>query len=233
MIRGALGSRYGISGALGRSVKRESAATSWWLAGGIAAANCIGAYQAKGVADIGTSYVNLANPGTYNLTNGDAPTFDTTYGWYFGGSDWLKTGVIPANNNTWSAIVRLSEISRATRKKSAFGVYSTGYTNKFSIDAVGGSVGTSGFSNGSFKQITTSVTSGVFAVTPTGIFIDGVKTANTFTSNGNLFAQIYIGAQNELSTASAKYIGKMQAVAFYDIDISDYVAGLTTAMNAL
>jgi len=40
----------------------------WWLSGGIAAANCVAAYQPKGAASLEASYVNLANPGTYNLT---------------------------------------------------------------------------------------------------------------------------------------------------------------------
>lgn len=49
--------------------------TQWWLAGGIAAANCVAAYQPKGAADITAAKVNLNNPGTNNaITTG-------TVGW--------------------------------------------------------------------------------------------------------------------------------------------------------
>lgn len=212
----------------------KAADNKWWLAGGIAAANCVAAYQPKGAANLAASYVNLTGNTTYNLTTGDAPTFDTSYGWYFGGSDWLKTAVIPENDLTWSMIIRLSEVSRAAAGKCAAGTYATGYANSFLIMAVGGSTNTTYFANGSGKQITNTATDFVAAVTPTGVFLNGTKTANMFTTNSQAFGQIYIGAQNELAAAGDKYIGKMQAVAIYDAPLTDaQVTALTTAMNAL
>jgi hypothetical protein len=102
MIRGALGSRYGI-GALGRGVIRP-ASGGWWLSGGIAAANCIAAYQAKGAADYAASLVNLANPGTYNCTApAGNPAFDTSVGLTFGSNKYLATGITPGAG--WSFIV--------------------------------------------------------------------------------------------------------------------------------
>jgi len=207
--------------------------SAWWLSGGIAAANCIAAYQPKGAASLAASYVNLTGNTSYNLTTGDAPTFDTSYGWYFGGSDWLKTGVIPENDLTWSMIIALTEISRAAANKCAAGTYASGYANLFKIDSVGGATNTSGAGNGSYKQVATTATDLVIAVTPTGVYLNGTKTANTFTTNSQNFGQIYIGAQNELAGAGAKYIGKMQAIAIYDTNIDSYISALVTAMNAL
>lgn len=68
----------------------SAAAVPWYLSGGIAAANCIVAYQPKGAASLAASYVNLANPGTYNAEPGSAPSFDTTIGWTFTTSTWLQ-----------------------------------------------------------------------------------------------------------------------------------------------
>ena len=60
---------------------------SWWLAGGIAAANCVAAYQPKGAASYAASKVNLANPGTYDLVKiTNDPDFDAATGWTFDAS---------------------------------------------------------------------------------------------------------------------------------------------------
>jgi len=84
-------------------------AVSWWV---VAGKTCVAAYQPKGAADIAASYVNLASPGTYNAAPGTAPTWDATSGWIFNGStQYLTTGVIPTVFNTWTVIVRFSNVS--------------------------------------------------------------------------------------------------------------------------
>lgn len=55
----ALGSRYGIQGALGRSVKRASGGGGWWDLNGTIT-GCVAAYQPKGAASYAASKVNLA-----------------------------------------------------------------------------------------------------------------------------------------------------------------------------
>jgi hypothetical protein len=80
--------------------RAAAAAVPWWLAGGVAAANAIAVYQPKGAADLAASYVNLANPGTYDAAPGTAPTFDAATGWTFNGStQYLTTGV--TNGAAW------------------------------------------------------------------------------------------------------------------------------------
>jgi hypothetical protein len=59
-----------------------SSASNWWEAGG--ATGCVAAYQPKGAASYAASLVNLANPGTYNLTETAAsPIWDAAVGWTF------------------------------------------------------------------------------------------------------------------------------------------------------
>jgi len=90
----ALGSRYGIQGALGRSVKRAAGGGWWDLNGTIK--SCVAAYQPVGAADYAASKVNLLNPGTYNLSDGVAyPDWASATGWTFekDKSEYLDTGI--------------------------------------------------------------------------------------------------------------------------------------------
>ena len=84
--------------------------SAWWLSGGIAAANCIGAYQAKGAASKEASQVNLANSGTYDLAEVGTVTFDTSTGWQGGTGKYFTTD-ITAVAGEWSFIVRFTNAS--------------------------------------------------------------------------------------------------------------------------
>ena len=85
-------------------------ATGWWT---VAGKTCVAAYQPKGAADIADSYVNLANPGTYNAAPGTAPTFAAATGWTFdaASSQYLVTGITPTTS--YSVLIRLSSVSSA------------------------------------------------------------------------------------------------------------------------
>lgn len=80
---------------------------SWWLSGGISAANCIAAYAPKGAASLAESYVNLNAPGTNNATPVVAPNFDALTGWGFTGSQYLEIAVNVANG--WTMLIRYSD----------------------------------------------------------------------------------------------------------------------------
>ena len=56
----------------------------WWLAGGIHPSQVVAAYQPKGAASLDASYINLANPGTYDAQVGSVPKLDSS-GWVFDG----------------------------------------------------------------------------------------------------------------------------------------------------
>ena len=91
------------------------APTPWYLAGG--APTPIAVYQPKAAASLAASYVNLANPGTHDLTVlRTAPTFNASLGWsmfYTSATDYsvLDTGIAPSSQN-WTYIVRARVTSR-------------------------------------------------------------------------------------------------------------------------
>ncbi len=57
----------------------------------------VAAYQAKGAASLAASYVNLANPGTYDLTSGSDPSWNTATGWTITGTNILRMAYTPSN----------------------------------------------------------------------------------------------------------------------------------------
>ena len=80
------------------------AVAPWWK---VAGKTCVAAYQPKGAASLAASYVNLANPGTYDAAPGVAPTWAAETGWGFlAPGKYLDTGVVPASG--WSMFVRFS-----------------------------------------------------------------------------------------------------------------------------
>jgi len=82
----------------------------WWLAGGVISEDdVVAVYQPYGADDYAASKVNLANPGTYDLTNGsNYPTWDIDYGWIFEYSErqYLVSTIVPASG--WSMIVKFN-----------------------------------------------------------------------------------------------------------------------------
>lgn len=211
---------------------RSSADTDWWLAGGINPANVVAAYRAKGAASYAASLVNLANPGTYNLTEGNGTvTWDTVNGWraFATGSKYFHTGFSNNSNNQFSALVRFANASNGLfclfgGDSSTSGVchilprYSDkiyyrnhGLTGGYSPGLANGSVGfaaNSGYRNG---------------------VLDGTEAllARVVTH------EIVIGAWNNAGDVSRFFPGDIQAASFYDINISAYFALLHTAMMAL
>jgi len=90
-----------------------AAAGPWYLAGGIAKANCILAYQPKGAASLAASYTNLVNPGTYNAAPGIAPGWDAVNGWKGDGSAWLDTSYIVPDASNFTIVVKFTNQAKA------------------------------------------------------------------------------------------------------------------------
>ncbi len=79
----------------------------WWLAGGIAPANCVVAYQPKGASSLSASYINLATPGLNDVVVGTEPAWDSVNGWKGDGSTtYLYSPVTPVS--TWTVAFRFS-----------------------------------------------------------------------------------------------------------------------------
>lgn len=207
-------------------------ATTWYLAGGIDAANCVAAYQPKGAASHALSYVNLANPGTYDAAPGTAPTWDQATGWIFNGtSQYLTTGIVPATDQTWSAVVKFSDsipsngvLFDAVDDPRYFAIApqtttSPGYQTYFN--------------NGSYRDFTFGDSAGIFTLVGDkagrNSWLDPLVTIPT--ASGVNTAPIYIGCR---SGSSLWFTGKIQALAFYNIILStSQLLAIVSAIKAI
>jgi hypothetical protein len=82
----------------------------WYLTTGVVAADVICAYKPKGAVSLAASYSNLANPGTQDAIATVPPTWNSTDGWIFNGTDqYLDTGAYPTSD--WSVLIKFSDFS--------------------------------------------------------------------------------------------------------------------------
>lgn len=209
----------------------------WWLAGGISAANCIAAYQAKGAASYAASKVNLVNAATYALTDGVStwyPTWAAETGWTFdlrnsSGCEHLISTITPTS--TWTVIFRYSAGASAGH---AFGT--TNDDNKsFLIEIYNG--------YDRFYQATgnatayTQTAAGVFALAGVYGYRNGSLIA-TVADNQSVNYQypFFVGCTNVRGSMEVNggFLGDIYAIAFYNTTLTGtQIAALTTAMNAL
>lgn len=201
---------------------------SWWLAGGIDPAKIVAAYAPKGAASLVASYVNLANPGTYNAAPGVAPTFDTATGWTFDGTtQYLSTGFTPSTNPAnRSAIIRFSDV---TNDGALFG-FVTG-NNDIEIFPNRSNVL---YDNGTRLTIASVLTEGVLAVAGDKAYRNGVAEAGTMGPGADAMGAIYVGARNFAAAINLPIAGNIQAFALYNATLTaDEIAAVTAAMQAL
>ena len=210
-----------------------AAASGWWLAGGIAAANCIAAYQPKGAASLAASYVNLANPGTYDATEGTAPTFDTSIGWTFSAASnqYLRTGVTPENDQTWSMIARFS--GHTTNGQAMCGSIALNGAVGFRMFPRRGVANNMVWNNGTQIASGERQSEGIMAIAGANAFFDGTSYGTTGGWSGATPIETYIGAQNFGGSPDRYYTGVIEALAIYDVDITSYIASLGAAINLL
>jgi len=231
MIRGALASRYGIS-PLGRGVIRP-ASGGWWLSGGIAAANCIAAYQPKGAADYATSKVNLANPGTYDAADGAAyPTWDASTGWTFvkANSQYLNTGYVPTIN-AGSIIVRFQSLSNDLATQGLCGCSESIATTTLMLSGRWGGNQTV-YGNGALGAYNPSTLSGVLAMAGLKHYKDGSYVNSCGAGSGTITKSVLIGGINGYSIYYCE--AQILALAMYSVELDATQIGLlTTAMAAL
>lgn len=201
----------------------------WWT---VAGQTCVAAYQPKGATDLAASYVNLANPGTNNAAPGTAPTFDTATGWTFtrASSQYLTTGILPTNNQTWSIIVRFSGLT-LTNYVALVHCYDT---TQAQFGLLQGASGSALYYRNGGQLLKTVATSGVLCVAGNVGYKDGTAETGTIgVPSGNITKALTIGASNEASVTHF-LAGDIQALAIYSTTLSaSDVAALTTAMNLL
>ena len=229
--RGALVPRFPLTRTLG-PLGVTAAAAKWYLAGGISASACVGAYQAKGAASLAASYTNLANPGSHDLTLGTAPAWDATNGWKGGSSAYLKTDITPTGAaGTWSAAVRFS--NGGGGYECLLGCWSAGATNRFGFQ-LANYAGKVEISNYSLKNWIHTKTSGAFVIAGTALYVDGALDPLVLGGGSSPGVPVYILALNNNGSPSSYTTSYIQALALYNTTLSAaQVAAVTTAMNAL
>lgn len=204
----------------------QDAASNWWEAGG--ASGCLAAYQSKGAASLAASYVNLANPGTYNPALGVAPTWDVVNGWTGNASTmYLKTGIVPAVG--YSMLVQFTNAAAAATEYPA-GSYKLNAEFALAPYFFGAQVI---FRNGSFVSVAPNMTSGNLAVAGQQGYRNGVSDGGAIGAwTGGVGLEIYILCVNVAGVASNISSASVQAMVIYDNTIDD-VAAVAAAMAAL
>lgn len=213
---------YDLSGTIDFKMQTGAEeAAGWWLAGGISAANCVGAWQGIGAANQAASYINLNNPGTNDLTLGAAGvTWDVTKGWLSDGLGWLDTGLNTTANYT--IIVRVIDCVAGLR-----GPFSDGNIGWFPRRADGGC--------NFFEPYTTyagkGITAGWGATANANGYVNGETIATNL--NGYIISRP-IRLLIAQSAAYSSVYGKLCAAAAYSIalDLTQATA-VGTAMMAL
>lgn len=197
---------------------------AWATAGG--APRPIACYQAKGAASLAASYINLANPGTYDAAPGVAPAWDAASGWTFAAT-YLLTGIIPSGAG-WSMIIRFSDctpngVLAGTRGDPRMYIYPASWTS-FQF----------GYGDGTYTY-GTAPAAGVAAIAGANFYLDGaLLSAISFTWTGAPSYGIAIGGLMRTGTVDTKANAKIQALAIYNATLSAaQVAAISAAMAAL
>jgi hypothetical protein len=199
----------------------------WYLAGAVALANCVAAYQFKGAESQAASYVNLASPGTYDLNPLAAPAFDTATGLAFAGAAWLDTGIVPIGDQTWSMFIQFSDanasdfrsLAEVLEGANAFGI-SPNYSNAY-------------YFNVTFRYGVGQLAGGNLGFAGKQGYRNGVADGAALSAATKEFSlSLYIGARHMAASTDQKLRGKIQAVSIYNIAHPD-PAALATAMAAL
>jgi len=221
---------------IGVSVSRRAVASGgvdWWLAGG--APTPVAVYQPKGAASLAASYVNLANPGTYDAAPGVAPMWAAETGWTFNGStQYLDTGYAAANTSNKSLIVRYSGVV-ASSFGALVGVLDGPASKGWGMQPWrDGTTNVLYISGGSAKQVSPQLAAGVLAIAGTQAYRNGVAdgTAWTYTT-WTPYHTVYIGMWR--GTLNVSYLAcSVQAVAIYETTLTaPQVAAVSAAMAAL
>lgn len=220
-----------LGGGIGpTAIKRRSG--RWYTAGG--APVPVAAYQPKRAASLAASYVNLANPGTYDVAPGTAPSFDTATGWTFNGStQYLTTGVQPETG--WTMLVRFSGFP-LTGNNIICGSRTNAGTNSAyflgAVDALGSNY--MHYGHGQIVGTTPRIAAGVIGIAGAHGYRNGVADGATIGAANDAFAVIFVGARNLAGSANMFSACNVVALAIYNSTLTaGQIAAVSAAMAAL
>lgn len=181
-------------------------------------ATAVAAYDSVGATDLADSYVNEANPGTYNAAPGVAPTWTDDVGWTFAAasSQYLTTGITPGASG-WSIIVRVLAWTGTASGSSLFGTY-TDNNQRWNMVAV--STGTHLYYRAQGSLDTLELPgAGVYAMAGQTAYKSAVSQGSIPTATNLGTLPLYIGAVNA-SGPTAYLTGTIAAVAIYSATLT-------------
>lgn len=191
----------------------------WWE---IAGKTCVAAYQPKGAASLAASYINLANPGTYDAAPGTAPNWDVTSGWS-GSYKYLTTGIVPASG--WTVLIRFAGTAN---DGALFGIEGTNRWNIFPSFS-----GTAYFRAGG-EATTTGVSSGVIGMAGQQGYHNGSTYGGAIGTGSIGTSALYLMALNNGGAQNHSIGWTFQAVVIYANTLTaGEVATVSTAMSGL
>lgn len=204
-------------------------AVPWWT---VAGRTCHAAWQAIGAASLAASYVNLANPGAYDLAAGIAPTLNAD-GWVCDGTCWLRTGIVPPGTQDWTIICRFSNGSGITR--SVMGCSMAGDGQKcYLYPRRNGTADNYVVGNGTAVYTGVRLAAGVLAVAGSRAYLDGEETANNIGQYTGNVPEMYLCGLNYEGQPTAPWVGSIQAAAAYPAALTAAeIAALSIRMAAL
>lgn len=203
-----------------------SGAAGWWE---VAGRTCVAAYQPKGAASYAASLVNLANPGTYDATEGVAPTWDAATGWTFNGTQYLKTGIIPEYSQDQAALCRFAGLTEQDHY--LCGMYQLngrmfGLFVEFANNRVQ-------YINGYGMPKAPFLSSGVLAVSGNRGYRNGIDEGVTIYGwSAEPTRESFIGARNTNGSPLLFMSGSMSALAIYSDTLSAAEVAIVSAAMA-
>ena len=210
----------------GPGLAAVAAAANWWETGG--ATSAVAVYQPKGAASLAASYINLANPGTYDAAPGSAPTWDTTNGWIFNGSSQYLLASYSFTATT-TLLVRAALAPTAGSFRPL--VYSVSAPSYFGIRSANANAVQ--FVYGNTPKVTTAsnLSAGVYGMTSADGYLNGTLDKSWSDTLGIISSGFSVGA----TSAGAAFLAcTVQAIAIYDTTLTaPQVAAVSAAMAAL
>lgn len=199
--------------------------TPKWLAGDIPASAIVGAYEPWAALDLGSSYINLANPGTYDCTVPvNAP--DLNDGWEFvgtfAGHEYLDTGITPGTD--WTMIVGFRAVTGTS--ETAAGLADDADT-RFHVTPSSGGNRVYGF--GQDVSVSGNVTEGVMGIANHQGYLNGTADGGTSGAwSGAPSNSIYVGALNVGGGDSNNFGGIVTHVYIYNTTLTaDQIAAVS------
>lgn len=197
-----------FAGTFDRHVVGAPPAANWWEAGG--APTPVAVYQPKGAASLAASYVNLANPGTYDAAPGIAYPSWSSAGWATNGVDqYLMTGVVASANYT--ALIKYAGMVDGGIIIGARD-WNTGAQYCIEIQSWGGRF----FNGGTTTLWDNAYTGAVKALAGRVAYTNGVVVGTSPDTDDAPAFDLYIGARHNVSIADEFTDATIEAVAIWD-----------------